>query len=405
MKSPLDGKRLRIAFFIDTLANLGGYQVFTNNLMLRLQARGHDVTAFVYASKLRRDWSFHARAPFPVKPVSLCSTPIIKHLSTLPATMLRLAQARHAFDVWQIIGVYPEAYLARGLVGQVPVAVRCYGQDIQTDRSLGYGSRLNPMVDRRIRRELPRLDRFVAMGSSLAEEYRNLGIPEDKIRIIPNGVELSQQATTSQDLESLRLELGISHGSFILLTVGRNHPKKNFTILPRVAALLEQEGLDFTWIMVGPKTESLLPQVRQFKLESRFRLLGALFPDHDNKTKLNGVFHNAKLEMIYRLADAFVFPAKIEGFNRTLVEAMAASIPLITTTAPGCRDIVTDGFNGFTCDPDDQACFADKILCLSRDKLTYDLFVRNCQAEVPRYDWEAVTDQYEQMYQELCDHT
>lgn len=396
-----DGK-LRIAFFIDTLANLGGYQVFTYNLMLRLLARGHHVEAFVYASKLRKKKDFHDHAPFPVKPARFCSTPIIRYLSVLPAAMLRLAQVRYKFNIWQVIGVYPEAYLARYLVDQVPVAVRCYGQDIQLDLSLKYGNRLNPRVDRRVKRWLPTLDRFVAMGPSLADDYRALGIPESKIRIIPNGASLDLNNSIAHDKTSLRQELDIHPESFILLTVGRNHPKKNFSIIPRIAAQLKQEKLNFTWIMVGPGTENIINHLQQLELETNFRLMGALFPEHNPKTESNRTFHNHKLDQIYKLADAFVFPAKLEGFNRTLIEAMAANLPLITTTAPGCRDIVKDSYNGFTCDPDDYICFSTKIIDIARNKNLYSRLVKACCDEVKRYDWEAVTDQYEKMYYDLC---
>jgi glycosyltransferase involved in cell wall biosynthesis len=398
-------KKLRIAFFIDSLANLGGYQVFTNNLMVRLLARGHEVEAFVYASKHRRNRAFHDSTPFPINPAYFCSTPIIRYLSCLPATMLRLAQARHRFDIWQVIGVYPEAYLARYLVGQVPVAVRCYGQDIQVDPSLEYGNRLNPRVDSRVRRWLPTLDRFVAMGPSLADEYRALGIPESKIRVIPNGVEKCPSEGHLFDTAPLRHELGIHPDSFILLTVGRNQAKKNFGIIPDIAVHLQQANLDFTWIMVGPGTENLLPQIQRLNLESRFRLLGSLPPEYNRNTENKAEFRNAKLESIYRLANLFIFPAKLEGFNRTLIEAMAASLPLITTTAPGCRDIVTDFYNGFICKPDECKCFAEKIIILARDNKMYQQLAQNCLRETQRYDWGIITSLYEEMYYEMHENS
>ena len=61
-------------------------------------------------------------------------------------------------------------------------------------------------------------------------------------------------------------------------------------------------------------------------------------------------------------ADCVVLPSYREGVPRTLLEAAATARPVITTDAPGCRDTVVDGKNGFLCHPADAQDLADKLL-------------------------------------------
>jgi glycosyltransferase involved in cell wall biosynthesis len=58
-------------------------------------------------------------------------------------------------------------------------------------------------------------------------------------------------------------------------------------------------------------------------------------------------------------ADFIVLPSYREGLSRVLVEAGAMGRPAITTNVPGCRDIVSDGVNGFLCRPQDAADLAN----------------------------------------------
>ena len=57
-------------------------------------------------------------------------------------------------------------------------------------------------------------------------------------------------------------------------------------------------------------------------------------------------------------ADWIVLPSYREGLSRVLLEAAAMARPIVTTNVPGCRDVVTDGVNGFLCEARDAASLA-----------------------------------------------
>ena len=60
------------------------------------------------------------------------------------------------------------------------------------------------------------------------------------------------------------------------------------------------------------------------------------------------------IEKVMAGADAFVLPSYREGLPRSLLEAGAMGLPVVATNVPGCRSVVTDGFNGLLCEPRDS---------------------------------------------------
>lgn len=78
--------------------------------------------------------------------------------------------------------------------------------------------------------------------------------------------------------------------------------------------------------------------------------------------------HRTDIKEIYNNTDIACLPSYREGLPKSLVEAMAMSCPIITTDAPGCRDCVDDGHNGFLVPIKDYEILADRILTLVNDE-------------------------------------
>lgn len=64
---------------------------------------------------------------------------------------------------------------------------------------------------------------------------------------------------------------------------------------------------------------------------------------------------------VYRQADIMVLPSYREGLSRSLLEACAMELPIVTTNVPGCREVVDKGVNGYLCEPRDATDLASKI--------------------------------------------
>jgi len=215
----------------------------------------------------------------------------------------------------------------------VPAVLRCSGEDIQAVPELGYGYRLDPALDRLIARAYPRYDALVAISDTVRREYLGLGVPPERIADIPNGVDV-ERLGAPRDTRAARRALGIPEAARVVLTVGRNHPKKNYRAIPGMLAGLLDAGLDAWWIVAGRgasglDASSLAPERRERLV--RVEELGA--PARDFSLPPDALLD------LYAAADVFAMTSLLETFGIVLLEALAAGLPVVCFDAPGVRDV------------------------------------------------------------------
>ncbi len=379
------------------LPAIGGAEVGLHNIATRLLARGHRpvvITPTPHLRELRREgWEqVYPVIAFPPKVWG-----VLRHWPDFGYRILdgafgRIAK-RFGIDVWHGTIGYPVgvALCHYATARNQPHLVRCAGEDIQVDREIGYGMRLDPRIDEQIRRWLPRADRLVAITESVADEYRAIGADDARIAHVPNGVDTGR-FEIEPDRAAVRAAHGIDPDAFLFLCVGRNHPKKNFPALVDAFAALDRP--DARLAIVGQ-------DVSELKSADGVHLIEPVREDRapDARTELP----SDSLVALYRSADAFVFPSRLETFGIVLVEAMAAGLPVITTDAPGCRDVVRADTDGLSVSPDDIAGMAAAMRDLMDDS---DLRARLSAAARQRaeaFSWDKVTDRYVALYREMID--
>jgi len=93
--------------------------------------------------------------------------------------------------------------------------------------------------------------------------------------------------------------------------------------------------------------------------EGPHQLPGWLGSGIDGAVRFHG--HVTDVHHFMSNADCVVLPSYREGLSRSLLEAAAMAKPIITTNVPGCRDIVSDGINGFLCAPQSAASLEHAI--------------------------------------------
>ena len=131
--------------------------------------------------------------------------------------------------------------------------------------------------------------------------------------------------------------------------------------------------------------------------------------DTGNKNAFNPDWKNVKYlgfrkdikELIVK-CDIFVLPSYREGVPRTLLEAASMSKPIVTTNAPGCKEVVDDGFNGFLVPIKDYKSLAEKIEILIDNPKMRKEFGENSRIKaVNEFDIKAVVNQYIAVYEEI----
>lgn len=401
----MTARPLRIAGLIyGSLRLLGGYQVFTYNLMCQLVARRHDVTLYVPHEEVSRYSGFYAQLPMPVRAIAIRTGFLFRSAPWVLQRYLMAQQVLRRYDVWQVVGAYPAGYLAAGLNRRVPTVLRTYGDDIQIDRSVGYGVRLEEPAGTRVARSVGEHRYLVAMSETLAECYRELGVPEDRIVSIPNGIDYSRLSQPC-DAVAVKRKLGIRGAGPTLLTVGRYHRKKGYELIPPIAFRLKEQGLVFDWLIVGKDVDRLQDGINAAGLEDCVHPFGEMGPRKDHGSGPPQLPTQDLVE-VFGCADILVHPSYIEGFPRVLVEGMAAGCAVVTTDAPGCRDVVTDGVTGRVARAGDAEAIGRAIATMIAHPDERRRLAAAGQEHALQFDWRNVVDQYENLYRRaLCPDT
>lgn len=224
------------------------------------------------------------------------------------------------------------------------------------------------------------VDKYIALSEVVKQKHVENGFDENKIVVIPNMLDPSFQIRKER----------INNSIPVILFVGRlDHRKGIDTLIEAVPRILDEKEIE-VWIVGGGG------QRKKYERLIAKRKLGG-------RVKLFGEVEYEKLPEFYRSADIFVHPARwIEPFNRTLLEAMAFGIPIISSDI-GVSPEVLDGC-GLTFKSDDPQSLADTVLKLLKENQLRDEFIKNGYAKLKNdYSPEIVTGKIISLYQSLFD--
>lgn len=176
-----------------------------------------------------------------------------------------------------------------------------------------------------------------ALESEVAGVYRGLcldfeAVKRKKIRLAYNSVDIEELDCSPKDRD-LRAEFGLAPDTVVFGTVSRlDEPKKGLGVLLRAFVPLARDFPNAHLIVCGGgwARELLEHQVQELGITAQVTMLGF----YQNLTD------------VYRALDVFVLPSLSEGFPTVILEAMAFSLPVISTDVGGCREAVLNGRTG-----------------------------------------------------------
>jgi glycosyltransferase involved in cell wall biosynthesis len=376
---------------------IGGAEICIHNICRKLVDEGHEAAVVTTIPEV----AGAPPLPYRIFRISHKTNGLFRRWPWLATRYLRWMlnryQTEHRFDLWQVTMGYPlGAYAADWFRRRrIPCILRCCGEDIQKMPEIGYGYRLDPEADRIVSKTYPLYDGLVALTESVRDDYLALGIPEQRVRIIPNGVDTTRFASTLRT-PLFQERFGVSVKTRVLLTVGRHHPKKGYDRIPEIAANLKKRGIDFLWIIVGRDHEAF---DRRFPdaPELGIRTLTDLPEPGGDAFSLP----SKTLVAMYRAADVFVFPTLLETFGMVLVEAMAAGLPIVTTDAPGVRHVVRHGENGLCTRVGDIDGMTEQIATVLTDESIARDYAERSLRSAARYDWNRIVAEYLDFYRSI----
>jgi glycosyltransferase involved in cell wall biosynthesis len=237
-------------------------------------------------------------------------------------------------------------------------------------------------------RVLSRATAFVAISTPIRDEFLAAGARHDRVALIPNAVDTDLFRPPDVDeRRTLRRELGLTTGEFVVIYTGRLVRYKGLPLLLRTWARVAQGRLGLRLLLIGTGGQDmdnceaeLRAFVRDHRLESTVTFTGGVDDVH----------------AYLQASDAFVFPTENEAFGISLIEAMACGLPCIATAVGGVNDIVTDGRDGLLVPAGDSGALEGALR-----RVLDDGEMRACvgaaarRTVVDRYGVEGVVAEYE----------
>ncbi len=388
---------------------VGGTQVVVHNLAAQQHKAGHKVFLLTRATRNRVAFlQLKNNLPYTLLPVMARTISVIRRLQKLGidaawllGIQIQYYQWKYKFDVWHVSQMGPLVMYALPFLKKmgVPVVGTCHGIDIQKLPEINYGWRLNPDYEKRLRKALLSCHLVTAISHTIKNDYKSLGIPEHVIRSIPNGINFNYIKDFPSDEKALKHSLNLPADKKIIITVGRNHPKKGYKYIPEIIRHITQTRTDILWVIVGQGAEEIGSLAHTLGVAQYLKFLPVIgIKKRDGDTKL--MFPSGDLIGLYKAADVFAFPTLIESFGLVNIEAMAAGLPAVVTNAPGCIDLVRHKFNGLVSPVRNTKALADHILEVLGNEFLKNALIENGLEEAEKYDWENIAQQYIDCYQE-----
>jgi glycosyltransferase involved in cell wall biosynthesis len=261
------------------------------------------------------------------------------------------------FDALIVHGHTPAAMVLAAVAAKasrIPVLMRC-----ETHLGLRRSS-----LRRLLRRPLigsfyRQFDAVLAIGSANREFYRAMGVPEDRIFLMPYAVDnrrfVAGSRLTLPERREVRASLGVGDYRPIVLYAAKFQPRKRPDNLLRAAALLNKERVRFQLVMLG--SGEMEPQLRA--MAHGLGLTNVCFA---------GFVNQSALPRYYGACDVFVLPSTDEPWGLAMNEAMCAGMPIVASSEVGCvPDLLREGDNGRIFPAGNVVALAEALLPLLTD--------------------------------------
>lgn len=229
----------------------------------------------------------------------------------------------------------------------------------------------------------------IAVTKTEREQYLKMGIPDNKIEIIPNGINLSDYEILPER-GLFRKKIGLQEDERIILYLGRLHERKGIDFLIRSFSLLDRK-VKAKLIIAGYDDgyrDLLFRQIQELGIRDRVIYLGPL----DEAQKKQALVD----------ADLLVYPGILEIFGLVPFEAIMCGTPVIVADDCGCGELIKEAECGFLIKYGDTESLKNKILLLIHNVALSEKLVINGQKFIrTNLAWQHVGEKIESKYQEI----
>jgi glycosyltransferase involved in cell wall biosynthesis len=213
---------------------------------------------------------------------------------------------------------------------------------------------------------------------------QNAGTPREKIRVIPEGVDLPTSLLPHEERQKERERL-VGKGNQMVLSVGVLQTRKNTVNALRALANLPPR---YRLVLVGGDgfgSEAIHDFIRKERLESRLKLLGHVAAD--------------RLPVLYQAASVFLFPSFEEGFGLPVLEAMAYGLPVVASRTSSLPEV--GGAAVLYVDPHDPRDIGEKVLIAVEDDSLRQQLIDLGRKRAGEFPWRRTAELTCRVYDEV----
>ncbi len=218
----------------------------------------------------------------------------------------------------------------------------------------------------------------VAVSDRVRQELLQIGVPDERIRVVLNGVDTEEFHPGTADRGALGLPTGVP----LALFVGDiRTPRKNLDTV--LKALVGVPGSHLA--VVGNTTESPFPALAaQLGIAERVHFLG----------------FRRDVPALMRAADLFVFPSRYEACSLVLLEAIASGLPVVTASTSGGAEVIGADCGIVLDDANDVGRLQSALCALQEDPSRRRAMGEAARAVAERHTWAIMAEQYLKIYRD-----
>ncbi len=229
------------------------------------------------------------------------------------------------------------------------------------------------------------VSKFVGVSEDIKKMLAiDFKIKESKIQTIYNGVQISSNGQNS-NLASLRAQLGLASNDFVIGTIGRLEPVKDYASLIRMSAPVLIKYRHAKLMIVGDGSQ-------RAELEKLTQELGI-----SSQTIFTG--YQKEVSNYLQLINLFALTSISEGISNVLLEAMANSIPVIATEVGGNPEVVRHNQTGLVIPRSNLNQITEKIeLLINNPELTKNLGLNGRKRVEEKFTIPKMVSEYQSLY-------
>jgi len=239
-------------------------------------------------------------------------------------------------------------------------------------------------MEKKLYRYFPKI---IAVSDPIKDILAQAGLPPQKLDLVRNGVDIVDAQLNAEQKARLRAQLGLAADDLVILNSGRLARQKAQWILVQAASILQQQGRKIQVLIVGEGAlrAELEAQIAQENLSTCVKLLG----------------FRSDINQLLAISDIFALPSLDEGMPMSLLEAAAATKPIVATAVGDIAKLVRQGESGIIIPTENPQALAEAIATLQDDPAFAQRLAESANRQMrAEYSSDAMCTRYQTIYRE-----